>query len=261
MQYGLYISASSVSAAMARQDVISNNLANVNTVGFRPDSLDVRLRQAVAEEDGLAFAPSNKLLERLGGGVLPDRTRVGQGQGPLQETRNELDVALEGDGFLVTRSPRGPINAQDDGTRLTRDGRLTTRADGALVLAGTGTPVLSDSGSEIRINLSSGERVHIDSEGGVHQGATTLGTLAISNVASPRDLIKDGDNLLRTGGQSLVGGTALLRSGHIEMSGVDAIKSMIGVTSASNTAQSGLTMISYYSDMMSRAISSLGRVA
>ncbi len=261
MQYGMYISASAVSAAMARQDVISNNLANVNTVGFRPDSLDVRLRQAVAEEDGLVGVPSNKLLERLGGGVIPEKTRVGTGQGPLQATRNELDLALEGDGYFVTRSPRGPIGEGDDGTRLTRDGRLTTRADGAIVLAGTGTPLLSDSGGEVRVNLSSGEKIHIDSRGVVHQGTTEVGRLAVADVPSPHDLIKDGDNLLRTGGQPLVDGTAMVRSGHVEMSSVDAIKSMISVTSASNAASGGLAMISYYSDMMSRAITSLGKVA
>jgi flagellar basal body rod protein FlgC len=53
----------------------------------------------------------------------------------------------------------------------------------------------------------------------------------------------------------------MVRSGHLEMSSVDAIKSMISVTSASNAASGGLAMISYYSDMMSRAISALGKVA
>lgn len=261
MQYGMYISASAVSAAMARQDVISNNLANVNTVGFRPDSLDLRQRDAVSIEDGLPSIPSNKLLERLGGGVFPIGTRVGTGQGPLQETRNQLDLALEGDGFFVTRSPHGPAGEGDDGTRLTRDGRMTTRADGALVLAATGTPMLSVSGSEVRVNLSSNERIHIDAYGVVRQGNTELGKLAVANVAQPSRLVKEGENLLRPFEQTIIDGTAHIRSGHIEMSSVDAIKAMMGVTSASNAASGGLTMISYYSDMMSRAISSLGRVA
>jgi len=258
MQYGMYISASAVSTAMARQDVLSNNLANVNTVGFRPDTLHVRQRQAAAQEDGLTSLPSHKLLERLGGGVLPAAMRLSTAQGPIQETANTLDLALEGSGFFVTRSPN-PREGEDP-LRLTRDGRLTARTDGTLVTAGSGLPVLSDSGSEIRINMQSNQPLQIDFDGTVRQGKSEAGRLRVADVPEPSMLIKDGDNLLRPNGQAMIDGTAQVRSRHVELSGVDAIRSMIGVTSASNAASTGLTMISYYSDMMSRAIVALGRV-
>ncbi|MFM9956708.1 MAG: flagellar hook-basal body protein [Phycisphaerales bacterium] len=267
MQYGLYISASAVSAAMARQDVLSNNLANVNTVGFRPDSLDVRSRTAVREEDGVALGAfsSGHLLEKLGAGVYPVRTSVSLSQGSLRETKNPLDLALEGNGFFVTHVGNPGEEGDDSGVttniRFTRDGRMTTRFDGTLVNSASGFPVLTDSGSTVRINTTSGLPVSIESDGTIHQGASVLGKLQIATVADPSRLIKEGDSLLRPEGQSVESGTAMVRPGYLESSSTDPIRAMIGVTSASNAASGALAMISYYSDIMSRAIQSLGRVS
>jgi flagellar basal body rod protein FlgG len=80
-------------------------------------------------------------------------------------------------------------------------------------------------------------------------------------VGDPSRLIKEGDSLLRPDGQDPLDSQAVVRSGHLEMSGTDPIRAMIGVTSASNAASGGLAMISYYSDIMSRAIQALGRVS
>lgn len=268
MQYGLYISASAVSAAMARQDVISNNLANVNTVGFRPDSLDVRVRQSVRAEDGVALAglSSSMMLEKLGAGVFPVRTSISTSQGSLRETQNPLDLALEGDGFFVTRV--AGAGGGDDGEggdgggdlRLTRDGRMTTRLDGTLVNAATGFPLLTDGGSTIRVNRASAEPVIVEADGTVRQGDSALGRLRVATVAEPARLIKEGDSLLRPEGQSVESGSAAVRAGFVELSGTDPIRAMIGVTGASNAASGGLAMISYYSDIMSRAIQALGKV-
>lgn len=257
MQYGMYLAASSVSANMARQDVIANNLANVSTVGFKPDALDLRFRQSARAEDHVPQLPSNLLLERLGGGVLPMATRVDASQGPLQATSNPLDVAIEGDGFFVTRSGPGG----DEAVRLTRDGRLTIRADGTLVTASGGYPLLSSSGSPVTVNPKLGQPIEIRPDGSVVQGGTEVGRFQVASVADASRLQKDGDNLLRTGGQEITESQAQIRQGHVELSGVDAIRAMMGVTNASNAAQSGLGMISYYSDMMSRAIQALGRVS
>ncbi|MBN8645623.1 MAG: flagellar hook-basal body protein [Planctomycetes bacterium] len=258
MQYGMYVSASSVAAAMARQDVVSNNLANVNTVGYRPDALDLRHRLSARQEDSLLNLPSNALLERLGAGVQPMGTRVTTKGGPLMATGNPLDVAIEGDdGFFVTSVK--PAFEGDSGLRFTRDGRLTMRSDGTLVTASGGYPLLDTGGSPIRVNPLSPAPLTIDADGTVRQGQAEVGKFRVASVAEPAGLIKEGDNMLSPRGQEVRDVSATVRSGHAEASGVDAIRSMMAVTSASNAASSGLGMISYYSDMMSRAIQSLGR--
>lgn len=254
----MYIAASGVASAMARQDVISSNLANVNTVGFKPDALYLRSRDAVSVEDHLPTTSSSALLARLGAGVTPMATRVITAQGPLRQTGNTLDVAIEGDGFFVTRW--GDAGGEDS-LRLTRDGRLSIRSDGVLVNAASGAPVLSSSAQFLRVDRSSNNAVSVDPDGTVRQGAAEVGRLDIVNVAEPSRLVKDGNNLLRAAGQSLSPAQGRVVQGHVEQSAVDAIAAMMGVTAASNAAQSGLGIIAYYSDMMSRAISALGRVS
>ena len=70
MNYGLYLSASGVLTNLYRQDVFANNLANSETVGFKPDSPTVRQREPEAIEDNLGLGASQRLLDKLGGGVL-----------------------------------------------------------------------------------------------------------------------------------------------------------------------------------------------
>ena len=118
MNYGLYMAASGMSTSMARQNALSNNLANVATVGYKPDNFAIRQRAAVRQEDGLHWMDSNEMLEKLGAGVQPTFSRVEQSQGPLTETNNPFHIAVQGDGFL--QYERGNL---EQGFGLSRDGR------------------------------------------------------------------------------------------------------------------------------------------
>ena len=88
MNYGLYLSASGVLTNTYRQDVFANNLANVETPGFKPDLPSIRQRDPEAIEDNLGFQGSNELLDRLGGGVLAGQQRINFNQGTLRPTGN-----------------------------------------------------------------------------------------------------------------------------------------------------------------------------
>lgn len=257
MNYGMYMAASSVSTNMARQDVLSNNLANVNTVGFRPDQFMIRQRDPVRVEDHLPFMDSDRMLERLGAGVMPMATRVSQAQGALQQTGSPLDVAIQGDGYLVVRinDPKG------DGVRFTRDGRLTVGPDSKLVTSAGGATVLGESDQPIYVD--SNKPIAIDSDGNITQDGGSVGRLQVQTVPNASQLVKDGDNLLTGPARKLVGrtqATGSVTQGSIEMSGTDAIAAMIAVTTASQAAQSGLNVISSINELMGRVIS-LGRVS
>lgn len=107
MNYGLQISASGVLTSMYRQDVLANNLANMSTVGYKPDVPTTMLRDPARIEDDLGFMPSNDLIERLGAGVLSAPNRVSFAQGALETTNRPMDLAIEGDGFFVVRNDSG----------------------------------------------------------------------------------------------------------------------------------------------------------
>ena len=134
MNYGLYLSSSGALAASYRQDVAANNLANVNTVGFKPDLTLAMARQPERQEGHMGRALANDLLERLGGGVINGPQHLNVRGGSPVPTGNPLDAALlQNDTFLHVRVPDPETGGFED--RLTRDGRMLVGADGEAVEA------------------------------------------------------------------------------------------------------------------------------
>ncbi|MCA9282095.1 MAG: flagellar hook-basal body protein [Phycisphaeraceae bacterium] len=256
MNYGLYVSASGALTNMARQDVYSNNLANVTTAGFKPDMFSIRTRQAVRQEDNLAMLDSNAMLERLGGGVMPLPTRIDQTPSALEVTGGPLDLGIEGEGFFAVR-----MGDSDDPIRLTRDGRLTLNASGMLVRATDGAPVLDTGDGEIQLNRDAA--VNIASDGTVRQNGAAVAKIGLWSVPNAGAMVREGNGLFRTHGpvsESRTAGTGSIKQGAVEMSGVNPISALMQVTSASRAVQGNLRMISYFDNTMGMAISQLGRV-
>ncbi len=257
MNYGLYLSASGAAVNMARLDVYSNNLSNVETVGFKPDFLAVRQREVVREEDDLPFADSNALLERLGAGVQPMPTRITLSQGTLEITDNPLDVALEGSGFFQVQRGSGA-----DGIHLTRDGRFTLNSDGRLVTVNEGAAVLDSSGKAIELDPAL--PVSITSAGDINQGGGVIAQLGVFDVEEPEKMIKKGANAFQAEADVMARrrpSTARVIQGSIESSGADSVGSLMGATSASRAAQGAFGMIGIFNEVMDRAINTLGRVS
>jgi flagellar basal body rod protein FlgG len=258
MNYALQLSASGVLTSMYRQDVLANNLANVDTVGFRPDIAATRQRDPVTREDGLMNLPSNRLLERLGAGVLVQPSRVSTTQGPIEVTDNPFDVAIEGDGFLVVQVANG---GGDDHIRLTRDGRMTVNDQGWLVQATSGYPVVDHAGDRIRIDQDAGP-VKIESDGTIRQGRAAVARLQFVSVPDPSRLEKVGNGFFRPDSEqasSLLDPSGRIRGGAIERSGVDPIKAMMGVTDAAGDVASNSRMIQLVDELTGRLLS-VGRV-
>ena len=162
MQYGMYISASAASTQMHRQNVFANNLANIDTTGFKHDTVGLMARDSAREEDSLWHLPSNKMLEKLAAGVMPMATRTTTAQGTVQTTGNDTDIALKGEGYLAVPADNAA------GIELTRDGRLTIGSDGTLRRATTGEPVLSQDMEPIVLDRNQTMTVTVD--GLVQQG-------------------------------------------------------------------------------------------
>jgi flagellar basal-body rod protein FlgF len=182
--YGLYLSATGVLANSYRQDVIANNLANAETVGFKKD-LALFTERATASQDAGHSDPSDP-LSAMSGGMWAAPTYVDSSQGPLQETGNSTDAAIEGNGFFMVQTPQG--------NRLTRDGRFLIDNNGNLVMAGNANAkVLDDSGKPIM--LDSRQRIDLDKQGEFSQSGRNVAEVGIYN-ADTASLKKEGGNLL-----------------------------------------------------------------
>lgn len=256
MNYGLHISASGMLTSLYRQDVASNNLANINTAGFKPDLAFAIQRDAARIEDGLASLPSNRLLERLGAGAMLAPNRVSLEQGPLQTTTNPLDLAIDGEGFFVVRDEgEGP-----GALRLTRDGRFTRDASGRLVMAASGLPVMDESGSPITI--PEGAAVTVDADGSIRQGGETIARLRLVRVTDPAAIAKHGHSLMSAPAHALApGAPGMVRQHAVEGAAIDPIGAMMAVASASRDAEANAGMIRSHDHLMDRAINVLGRIS
>src|SRR5438045_836620 len=157
MIYGLYLSAAGVLTSSYRQDVIANNLANSETVGFKKDLPLFRQRLTEAQQrrlpqGGAGGGPggaTNALLEPLGGGLLAHPTVIDTSQGDLEPSGSALDVAIEGSGYF----------AVDDGgeTRLTRAGQFALDREGNLILSNEkGQQILDNQQRPIKLTAEGG---------------------------------------------------------------------------------------------------------
>jgi flagellar basal body rod protein FlgG len=240
-------------------DVASNNLANIETPGFKVDVSMVRARDPERIEDGVMHLPSNVLLERLGGGVTPWPSRVDFKEGDLDITNNPLDVAIRGEGFFVVRDGSAP---SDDQIRLTRDGRFLLDSSGRLVTHDEGRAVLDPNGRPITLDPNS--EVEISGRGEIMQGDAVVGRLRIAMPSSTRSLIKDGDGLFR-GPQGVMNSLKTVESpfvtaGAVERSGANPIMAVNDVRDAGGMVSRNARMIDIHNDAMQMAISRLGRV-
>src|SRR5690606_7809628 len=139
--YGLYLSASGVLTNLYRQDVFANNLANSETVGFKPDSPSIRQRDPEAIEDNLGLGVSQRLRDKLGRGVPAGPQGIRFTPGPMRQTGNPFDAALDDDtSFFAVDTA--------EGARYTRDGRFTLNGEGTLVTQ-NGQPVVGVGGQPI----------------------------------------------------------------------------------------------------------------
>ncbi len=258
MYYGIQLAASGALTNLYKTDVFANNLANLNTAGFKPDLAYARQRDVARVEDGLWGVPSNELLEKLGAGVHMAPNAIDFTQGDLMTTSNELDLAVRGEGFFVLRNAADGANA---GVQLTRDGRFTRDASGRLVSATTGLPATSVRNRPIVLDPSL--PVEIDNQGRVTQAGAEVDRIQLISIEDRELLKKAGKGAFSIPSAALgqsVPATGLIEQGMLEGSAVDPISAMMAVQSAARSVGTNISMISYQDRMMERAINTFARV-
>ena len=260
MNYGLYLSASGVLTNMYRQDVFANNLANMETPGFKPYIPTIRQRSPESVEDPGAYGLSRNLLDRLGGGVLTGPEKLNFTAGPLRQTGREMDAALtEPDQFFAvqhTDAVSGQVSV-----RLTRDGSFGRNEQGQLITQ-TGHLLLDQQDQPITIARQVIPRISTTGEV-IDQDGNVVGNLQIARVQSPeQNLRAQGQNLFsfEQGDARQPVETPLLEPGFVEGSAVNAIHTLMSLVSSTKAAAGNASMIQYQDGLMDQAVNTLGRV-
>ncbi len=246
MNSGLYTAFSGMRAQVDALEVLANNLANMNTAGFKEEkTFFTFLNQSLESSPGL-----NELTRTINQSVLA-RTAMNPAAGSLTATNRFLDIAIEGNGFLAVQTPAG--------TRYTRNGSLQVNAQSALVTS-DGFPVL-DAENNRPITLGPGT-VFINEQGQISVDGTGVARLKVVAFQDFSLLEKQGNSLFvsRTGEGAEQQSDAAIRSGYLEQSNVNPIVSvtqMVGILRHFEALQKSINLL--MNDINSKVIEKLGR--
>ncbi len=251
MVYGIYQSAAGMIVNQYRQSVLANNLANLDTVGFKHDLAVVRERRVETREDCMDCSSSDPILDRLTGGSLVAPTVTSFEQGALQVTGRDLDVAIDGQGFFAVKDGKN--------TRYTRDGRFSIDRDGTLVTTG-GRPVLDEQGATIEIPKAARVGLRIDANGAVRSGDDELGRIGLVDFADRSRLCKVGANLFDAAGAQAQAVTPRFRANSVESSTVDPTKAMVAMIEVSRAYEMNANLVGLADSTLGRAVNDVGRI-
>ncbi|MDG0979863.1 MAG: flagellar basal-body rod protein FlgG [Halieaceae bacterium] len=233
MDASLWVAKTGLTAQQTRMTVISNNLANVNTVGFKKDRavfedlLYQNVRQPGAATDQESEAPTGLLL---GTGTRIIATEKINSQGNMIATENALDVAIAGDGYFQVQQADGTLAYTRDGSfKLDSDGQLVT-ANGEALVPGVTIP-------ENAAAITIGRDGTISAELEAGAGEVQLGQIQITRFINEAGLQSIGRNLLRptnASGPGTIGipgngGLGMLVQGSLEASNVNVVEEMVNM--------------------------------
>jgi len=242
MPYGLYISAEGAQAQTQRMEIIANNLANVDTAGFKRQMAVIQARHSEAIEQGEDTAGSNSIND-IGGGTLVRQTLTDHSRGTLKQTGIPTDAAIDGEGFFeVSRN----------GQRyFTRAGNFMIGSNGQLQTP-NGYDVLGASGGPMTIPADA--LWHIQSDGSIVDSQTggAFGILSVMRAQQPGDLVHHGENLFSSLSDMIPvrPGEANVRGGYLEMSGVTATTEMVEMIETSRAFEANLKVIQNQDSMI-----------
>jgi flagellar basal-body rod protein FlgG len=241
MNSGIYTGYSGLRAQMNALEILSNNLANVNTTGFKEEKPFYTLVSR-------SLQPSGQLEQAINAQAVLSRGAMNVANGALLLTSGELDVALAGPGFLTVQAPQG--------IRYTRSGALIRDARSTLCTA-DGFPVLGENGP---IVLGPG-KVTINEQGEVFVDEARAGRLKIAAFDNPQLLLREGNSLIvPPEGQAPGVANTIVRQGYLEQSNVNPITSVIGLVGIMRNfeaIQKSVNML--MNDINAKSIEKLGR--
>jgi flagellar basal-body rod protein FlgG len=253
----IYNGASGMIAQQFFVDVTANNLANVNTTGFKRSEVSFQdLFFSTLRAPGLQLAAGQQapIGIQVGNGVQIVGTTPIFTQGPLTNTGNPLDVAINGIGFFQ-------VTAADGTTRYTRDGALRLNSQGNLVTA-EGLllePQITIPNDAISITIAADGTVSVVTQ--ASPTPQTVGNIQLASFPNPGGLLQEGDNLFRetaasgtpTPGTPGQDGLGSLQQGFLEQSNVEAVQELVNLIVAQRAFEFNSRTVTVSSEMLQTA--------
>ncbi|MGN0168534.1 MAG: flagellar hook-basal body protein [Acetatifactor sp.] len=258
MLKGLYTAYTGMINEQNRMDTLTNNLANVSTVGFKKegatsqsfdDILTVKIKdQSVGLQNVQRLGTNNP-------GVKIGENYTDYTQGSFRVTDNTYDLALAGDGFFAIEFTN---KAGETSTMYTRAGQFTLNKDGYLVNE-NGDYVLDSQSRRIQLNTLLDSE--ISSDGTISQNGRAVARIQVMDFEDYNYLEKYGETYYRpVEGAKTTASDAVVNSGYLEMSNVQVVSEMVNLISVTRAYESNQKIIQTYDDSLEIAVSQLGRI-
>ena len=235
MYKGIYIALSGAVLKDTQMEVITQNLANAATVGYKKDN--IAFKDYIIPQDMVNSQPDGTAMSSISG------LKTDFSNGNLIKTGNPLDIAIDGDGFIAL-----------EGNRYTRRGDLKKDSEGYLV-SYNGIKVLGDNGP---IRLPDG-MVQINDKGNISVNGIQIGSIKIINFQDKEDLKKTGGSIFVTNNEGIKSKT-ILKQGYVETSNVDVVKEMVHMLAALREFEAYQKAIQTLEDAVSKINNEIGRI-
>lgn len=266
MVKGLYTAYTGMINQMNRLDVLTNNLANAATTGFKKEGATTQSFDqlyAVKIKD-TSEAGSSRRLGKISLGVKIGESYTDYEQGALNETENLTDFSIGGKGFFaVAFTNKAGVTSikytRDGSFTLNKEGYLMTK-DGDFVLNEVGA-LNSDPNPNNFIKLATNEDLAVDSDGRITQGSQEAGKLGVIDVVDYSYIEKYGENLYQlVNGGTVVDSNAVVLQGILETSNVNVVSEMVEMITVTRAYESNQKIIQTIDSTLDKAVNQLGRI-
>lgn len=266
MVKGLYTAYTGMLNEQNRLDILSNNLANADTNGYKKEGTTSQTfadELAVKIKDTSSYGMPQK-LGTMSMGVHIGETYTDYSQGNFKVTDNATDFALDGDGFFAISYTD---KAGNNSVKYTRDGAFVVNTAGYLVTK-DGDYVLNKNGA-MNGDGSQGNYIHlnpnlpvtVDELGNIYQNDTLVTTLGTVNFDNYNYLAKFGENMYdMVEGGTRVASTAKVSQGSIEASNINVVSEMVNMITISRAYQAGQKVINSVDETLDKAVNQVGKV-
>lgn len=257
MVRGLYTAWTGMANEQRKLDIISNNLANAATVGYKKDSvtnqsfdnlLTIKIKDASENF-------KDKTIGTMTLGVKIGEVYTNFDQGSLRKTDNTFDIAIEGKGFFRVSTTDANGNQV---IKYTRDGAFTMDVNGRIVDA-NGNPLLGE-GSEITVPTDA-VSIIIEADGSVYADNEYIDRIALTDFEDYKYLQKQGDSMyIALEGAEEIESTAAIHQGYTEQSNVNVVSEMASMIAITRAYEANQKVIQSIDGTLDMAVNSVGKV-
>lgn len=257
MVKGLYTAYTGMINQQNRMDVITNNMANATTTGFKSEGATSKSFSdvyAVKIKDASEYYV-NRRLGTMSMGVEIGETYTDFAQGSFRSTENTYDLALDGEGFFaISFTNKAGVTS----TKYSRDGSFTVNTDGYLVTK-DGDFVLNRNNAPIQINVNAS--INIDTLGNIFEDGNQVAQINVVDFQDYNYLEKYGENLYdMVEGGTMIESTARVQQGYLEASNVNIVSEMVDMIAITRAYETNQKVITTIDSTLDKAVNTVGKL-